>query len=360
MPISDRDSLITHLQWALELEHATIPPYLCALYSISDGANIGPASVIRSVVMEEMLHMTLVANLLNAVGSAPLIDHPEFIPRYPTYLPHSNRAFLVQLLPFSPQAVDTFLKIERPAKPGSKPEPDGFETIGQFYEAIEEALVRLTKELGEKALFKGPRDRQISGTRYYYGGGGEPIEVFNLESAVHAVREIAEQGEGLDHTIWDDDEQFGQADELAHYFRFNEIHTGRRYMPTDTPASGPTGSEFPVDWSARYPMRPNPKASEYRDRPEVHRLMVEFNAEYSGLLRVLHRAFNGNPEALIDAVPKMYALKYRAQALMAIPSVHNDGTTVGPGFEYVPPAARAGAAPTAPPGARSRQTDPAT
>jgi hypothetical protein len=75
---------------------------------------------------------------------------------------------------------------------------------------------------------------------------------------------------------------------------------------------------------------------------------------------VLHQAFNGNPEALIDAVPKMYALKYRAQALMAIPSGHNDGTTVGPGFEYVPPAVRAGAAPTAPPGARSRQTDPAT
>ena len=25
-----------HLQWAIELEHATIPPYLCALYSIKE------------------------------------------------------------------------------------------------------------------------------------------------------------------------------------------------------------------------------------------------------------------------------------------------------------------------------------
>lgn len=304
--------------------------------------------------------MTLVANLLNAVGGAPLIDDPQFVPSYPTYLPHSNRAFLVQLLPFSPEAVDIFLKIERPAKPKSKPEPDGFETIGQFYEAIEDALVRLTKEYGENALFSGPRDRQIAGTRYYYGGGGEPIEVFNLESAIHAVREIAEQGEGLDHTIWDGDDQFGQVDELAHYFRFNEIHTGRRYLPTDSPARGPSGAEFPVDWSARYPMRPNPKASEYRDRPEVHRLMVAFNREYSDLLRMLHVAFNGNPEALLDAVPRMYALKYMAQTLMAIPSGHGDGTTVGPGFEYVPAAAPAGAAPNAPPGARSLQSDRAT
>jgi hypothetical protein len=34
-------------------------------------------------------------------------------------------------------------------------------------------------------------------------------------------------------------------------------------------------------------------------------------------------------------VPMMYDLKYRAQELMAVPSGHADGTTVGPSFEYV-------------------------
>ncbi len=32
MPIATLDDLRTHLQWAIELEFATIPPYLCALY----------------------------------------------------------------------------------------------------------------------------------------------------------------------------------------------------------------------------------------------------------------------------------------------------------------------------------------
>src|SRR5690606_14644850 len=40
MPITTVASLRTHLQWALELEHSTIPPYLCALYSIPDGSNV--------------------------------------------------------------------------------------------------------------------------------------------------------------------------------------------------------------------------------------------------------------------------------------------------------------------------------
>lgn len=336
MPINDLKSLRRHLQWAIELEHSTIPPYLCALYSIPEGANPGAAAIIRSVVMEEMLHMTLAANLLNAVHGEPVIDKKDFVPSYPAHLPHSNRKIRVDLLPFGTAAVNMFLQIERPAPPGAKPEPDGYETIGQFYAAIREAIIRLTGELGPEKVFTGRKERQVAGKRYYYGGGGEPIAVHDLKSAVCAIDEIAEQGEGLDHTIFDGDEQFGEEDELAHYFRFNEILTGRRYRPTDTPKSGPTGPEFPVDWSARYPMRPNPKAAEYEDRPEVHRLMVEFNRGYTGLLRVLHDGFTGSPDRLLEAVPRMYALRYQAQALMAIPSGKGDGTTVGPSFEYTP------------------------
>ena len=334
MPITDRAELCRHLQWALELEHATIPPYLCALYSIPDGSNTTAAALIRAVVMEEMLHMTLVANLLNAIGGQPAVDHPKFVPKYPTYLPHSRRSFVVSLLPFSKDAIDTFLKIERPAKPHARPQANRYHTIGQFYEAIADAFERLTRKYGEKRLFTGKRSMQISGSKYYYGSGGEPIEVANLTTAKNAIAEIAEQGEGLDHTIFDGDQRFGQVDELAHYFRFNEIRSERRYLATDTPTSGPSGPELPIDWSARFPMRPNPRAAQYRRRPDVHRLMVEFNQRYTGLLRTLHAAFNGKPQRLLEAVPQMYDLKYRAQTLMAIPTGRVDGSTVGPSFEY--------------------------
>ena len=70
--IKTLDSLRSHLQTALEVELSTVPPYLCALYSIKPGANPESSRLIRSVVMEEMLHMTLVANLLNAVGGKPV------------------------------------------------------------------------------------------------------------------------------------------------------------------------------------------------------------------------------------------------------------------------------------------------
>ena len=61
MAITTVESLRRHLQWAIELEHATLPPYLCALYSIKDGHNEEAAAVVHSVFMEEMLHLTLAA-----------------------------------------------------------------------------------------------------------------------------------------------------------------------------------------------------------------------------------------------------------------------------------------------------------
>ncbi|MGI8776506.1 MAG: ferritin-like domain-containing protein [Acidimicrobiales bacterium] len=57
--------MLTALQQALELEHSTIPPYLYALYSLVPGTNDAVAEVIESVAVEEMLHLTLVANVIN-------------------------------------------------------------------------------------------------------------------------------------------------------------------------------------------------------------------------------------------------------------------------------------------------------
>lgn len=282
--------------------------------------------------------MVLAANLLNAVGGTPSVHHRKFIPTYPGYLPYSDHSFVVELLPFGRHAINTFLRIEKPAKPGAKPEAGDSHTIGQFYEAIHDAMHRLEHAARKRheTIFTGPHRRQVSGDAWYYGGGGSLIAVKNLADATKAIHEIMDQGEGLDHTLFDGDDQFGQVDELAHYFRFNEIHLGRRYQKTDGPTRPPTGAELPVDWSASYPMTPNPKAADYVDQPAIHRLMVAFNRQYTVLLRTLDTAFTGEPSALRDAVPIMYDLKYRAQALMAIPSGRGDGTTVGPGFEFTP------------------------
>jgi Ferritin-like len=57
------EGLLEHLQWAIELEHFTLPPYLCALYSLDAVHNPEASEVVASVLVEEMLHMTLAANV---------------------------------------------------------------------------------------------------------------------------------------------------------------------------------------------------------------------------------------------------------------------------------------------------------
>jgi hypothetical protein len=84
--IATLESLREHLQWAIELEHFTLPPYLCALYSLDAARNPDASEVVASVLVEEMLHMTLAANLLNAVGGHPRLDTPQTRPS--AYAPH--------------------------------------------------------------------------------------------------------------------------------------------------------------------------------------------------------------------------------------------------------------------------------
>ena len=335
MSIRTIESLRSHLQTALELEHSTIPPYLCALYSIKEGTNQKVAEIIRSVVMEEMLHMTLVSNLLNAIGGHPNVIHPDFIPVYPGYLPHSSKSFIVPLMKFCPESVEVFLKIEKPEKSDAKPEDNFYHSIGQFYAAISDGFELLDKKSGVD-LFCGHTDRQVLPDTWYYGSG-KVVEVNDIDSARLAIEEITEQGEGLSDSIFDGDHRlFQQQEEIAHYFRFNELYVGRQYTKSDTPDSGPSGAEIPVDWNAVYNMQPNPKVNEYEDKPEIAALMHQFNCTYMEMLNFINDAFNGEQSSLMVATTKMYELKYQAISLMKIPS-DKDNTTVGPSFEYVSP-----------------------
>jgi CDGSH-type Zn-finger protein len=339
MTITTLDDLREHLQWAIQLEHSTLPPYLCALYSIKPGTNAAAVDVMTSVFIEEMLHMTLAANLLNAVGGAPVLDRPDFIPRYPAYLPHSNEAFLVSLAPFSPEAIETFMKIERPEDADAAPEADRYETIGQFYQAIEAGFKSLCETLGEAAVFCGDRSRQVTPDTFEYRGSGRIIPVYDLASALAAIDEIEEQGEGLKHAeVWDGDRDMfhPEREEVAHYFRFAEIRQGRSFRRGDTPASGPSGDPLAVDWTAVYPMRPNPRSQDFHGGTPVVAKMAEFNQLYSDLLRDLHRAFNGEAGRLFRTIPAMLQLKTVAQQLMQMPSGDHQ-TTAGPSFEYMPP-----------------------
>ncbi|XP_013410453.1 uncharacterized protein LOC106173762 [Lingula anatina] len=94
-PAPSIENLRTLLQQAMELELSTIPPYLTALMSIKEGFNVEIGRRIKSVVVQEMLHMALVGNLLNAVGGSPSIASTLNAPLYPSKLPGGVRPDLV-------------------------------------------------------------------------------------------------------------------------------------------------------------------------------------------------------------------------------------------------------------------------
>jgi hypothetical protein len=298
--------------------------------------------VIRVVAVEEMLHLTLAANVLNATGGTPDLTRPGFVPSYPAYLPDAEDDFQVDLQRFSPEAVETFLKIERP---GEAPEEEArvrahdgpssllaapgddsmrFFSIGEFYEEIRRGLEQLHGELGDD-LFSGDPQRQIA-PEYYYSGGGEIIPVTDLASASAALELIAEQGEGLGGKIYDEE------GEIAHYYRFEQLKLGRYYQPGDK-AGSPSGPELSVDWDAVYPVKTNVILDDLIAAPDLHSAASRFNVHYADFLGLLTRAYMGEPALLIDAVVEMFRLRDEMLSLFRQPMPGPDGLTAGPTFE---------------------------
>lgn len=344
--INSRDDLISYLDAALALEHATIPVYLTAYYSIHSTTNSDAAHIIRVVAVEEMLHLTLVANVLNAVGGRPDLTRPGFVATYPAYLPDGEDDFTVDLRPFSPEAVETFCKIERPRQApdaGSRlvratagrpmlaasPTVDGarFYSIGEFYEEIIEGLERVAA--ADPGLFSGEKSRQV-GPEYFYSGGGAVIPVCDLDSARRALRFIAEQGEGLTGNVYDDE------GELAHYYRFRQLQLGRYYQPGDLPDS-PSGAKLAVEWDKVYPAKVNARMSDYPAGSELAGAAAEFNADYGRFLALLTRAFDGEPSRLEEAVWHMFRLRDGFTRLIRNPLPGSDGRHAAPTFEVVVP-----------------------
>lgn len=329
--IPDAASLREHLQVALELELSTLPPYLTAMASVVDGTNQEAAGLIRSVMMEEMLHMILVANILNAIGGDPVLAKKGVAPEYPTTLPDSDGSFMVSLQPLSLAAIQTFMRIELPTPKHTPAKADGYDTIGQFYAAIMEAIVRLSKK-GEIRFDHNPH-RQVSPSDYY-NGHGTVIAVTDSRSAIAACKEIIHQGEGSDRTIYEKGHEVdGIGYELAHYYRFMEISLGRRFQLGDTPESGPTGALLPIDWSSVMNMIADPKRGWFAPDDPRGMLMDECNHSWVMLLRELEQGFRGDKDAIKRAVPWMMKLKRQAQGLMNVPS-GIAGTMLGPSFEW--------------------------
>jgi hypothetical protein len=346
-----KDELFPLLQTAMELELSTIPPYFTAMASIHPRGDRVSANLIRSVMMEEMLHMTLVGNLVSSLGGRVRLGQ-ENVPSYPLRMnfegtEFKDRNFDANLEAFSPAAISTFLQIELPTELAtrSKAMADFSEidvpgiTIGAFYEEIIARLKRMCDEFGEAAVFCGNPALQVN-PQFYWGSGGTPVIITSFETAKAALDEIIEQGEGGGASIYDPDEHYADTQyDLAHYFRFNEIACGRKYRPGDTPDAPPSGEPFEVDYASVFPIKRNPKSADYTPGSPLAALNDEFNRKYSVMLGQIAEAFNGTPHALYDAIINgMHALTPIAGEMMATPIAGDPGGAHGaPSFEWQQP-----------------------
>jgi rubrerythrin len=306
--IENRAQLIYLLTEAAELEHNILCCYLFNAFSMKDDTNEGVTeeqlarirewrALIMEVAVEEMIHLASACNLLTAVGGAPQLRRPS--------LPTSPRAypdvFKLALVPFSLQALEIFMDIERPeglppinpALAEDEDKEDDFslgsigaifssereyKTQGSLYRGIEDGIHYLAQKYGEEGLFIGPADAQTADK--YFGNYPGLIPVTNLESALEAINVIVEQGEGA--AIETED---------SHYSKFRRIYLDYKDILKTDPNFQP----------AR-PVAPNPYATLPTDKPDTSELAVIEDP----MTKDLANLFDGCYELMVQMLGRLF------------------------------------------------------
>lgn len=314
MPIDSPEDLRTHIELAIQVELSTIPPYLYAMYSIEDETSEA-ALLLRSIVTEEMLHAALATNLLLAVGGQPDFTSTSYMPTYPAELPHHEPPLVVGLEPCSIELVEAvFMPIEQPEIHGAPAQPDRFETLGQFYHALEIGIRELSQSTD---LFSNPQaDAQMSDPSFYRpvqfdaDDSGGLMLIDDPASAIDAIEVIIHQGEGLSDERWADPGH----QELTHYYKLAQIIDGTSEL----------GSVLPV--------RKNPRTASYPQNLQlVSRL---FNGAYRYLFLVMGELFSATPDQGTQ-VGRLYRLMTGVLSPLAryLMTQTLDGENAGPTFE---------------------------
>ncbi|MFE0253890.1 ferritin-like protein [Streptomyces sp. NPDC059010] len=314
VPETDRgvEWLKSALQVAVALELSTIPPYLCAWWSVKDrSSEVG--RMLRRIVGDEMFHLSIACNLIVALGGRPRIKAAA--PVLPGPLPGGVRAGVTVYLSglTKPFVRDVAMAIESPEEPLTRdglPSP----TVGQFYSGVLNAFRAVRPDLTARG--------QLS--EHVGGDDLRPIE--SLDDVEAAIGIIKEQGEGTDGTPAD---PFVD-DERAHYYAFGEIYHGRELRETD---DGWRYVGGPVPFPDARPMAPVPVGGWPSPSAEVQVLLHRFDATYSSVLDTLDAAWAGGGERTLKAaVHSMHGLERPAVELMETRIPYAPGSTYGPQF----------------------------
>jgi CDGSH-type Zn-finger protein/uncharacterized Fe-S cluster protein YjdI len=267
--VNDREELIYLLTEAARFEHVVMCTYLYAQWSLKKDESEGITTEekeaidrwrasIRSVAMEEMLHLALVNNLMAAFGATPHLSRPDF----PVKEGNFPSALDFHLAPFNEQTMRHFVFIEKPegieVKDGAgftheshyervvctdllTPTARNYSSQGHLYHGIAQAIRRMADELGEENLFIGHGEAQLSSAEFPLPG---LFEISGVDTAMKAIEEIVQQGEGAPAHRED-----------SHYARFDAIlkeyqalkQARPEFEPAHPAALNPVLTEFSDD-----------------------------------------------------------------------------------------------------------------
>ncbi len=304
--IAHREDLWWILSEACQLEHMIMCQYLFAEWSLKDEGDglsaeqaqavDGWRKLLHGIAVEEMLHLALVANLMSSIGAAPVFGRPNF-PQRSGYFPASIQ---LDLMPFGERALKHFLYLERPEgmerqdaegfvpsaperapldPTEAMPRGQEFMTVGHLYRGIEDGLQALASTLGERRLFVGSPRAQATPELLHWP---QVVAVTDLDSAMRAVSEIIEQGEGA-RGHWED----------AHYGRFLRIWDEYHAMREADPGFDPTRPVLPA--FTRQPFDKTDPVTVITD-PETHAIAELAVIGYELVLHALTRFFTHTDE----------------------------------------------------------------
>jgi rubrerythrin len=348
-----RQTLGALLQSALQLEFATIPPYLSAAFSLTSNRKI--YQLILRVAVEEMLHITAVANLMNAIGVAPNIV--AAVPNYPYDLTVLDPPLRLDLRSFSFELVEKlFMAIEAPEvrvvfRVLAEARP---KTIGQFYAGIIEIIERDTiPDLFKNAVRDAYKQRTVTpnfGPIAYLNN--EDTQTYPLKADIDF--KITDKASAVRHLSWVVDEGEGEAPYRpldteglpGHHYRFESILRSRFLVKDEHAELGYSfsGGDLPFDPSGVHEFDANAKAEDYEAFPSVAQQMKRFNRSYTNMINFLQQAFNcPSPDQQEQA---RVAYDQAVGIMRNIPNIANaivqraqaSGIKGGMPFEYAGPA----------------------
>lgn len=374
--LNTREDLIKTLHLAAELEHNLMCQYLFAAYtmkrSTSEGLDEvqlektrGWGALMTLVARQEMEHMGLVLNLLSAIGGTPHFRRPNFPQRKERYGKLGIKSELTRF------GKETILRFQGFEAPHPEPGPEfcsargvaredirallmaaqdftqapakataseiEFTSVQDLYVSLAAGFVTVVKRIGEKNLFIGDVSAEIwGGPSTPYGEGSmddlsqyglDLIQVVDLHSALEAIVEIVEQGEGIlappeyiEHT---------------HYCIFTNMLKELGSFDAARPVVPNPLTRMHADITA-------PREVNIITRPETREIANLFNHTYELMLLMMLFLYGSSKKtqaqtvALINAIffPLMTMfIRPLSETLTQLPAFKDKKGNAGPGFE---------------------------